>query len=94
MTEMIDVDSLDERDEWCVFYGGPDPDNAAGVHVTEDQADAEEMAEWFRESGVACRTIYVAPWEVQPTCSSCGSVLDGNDCCDGRLAEIAAGEDQ
>jgi len=51
-------------EQWCVFYGGPDPDNCAGVEFRDDQADAEEHAQWMRESGVARRTVLHGPWVV------------------------------
>jgi len=59
-----------DRDvEWCAWYGGPDPDNAAGCrrHLGDDgQAAAEEDAEWLVDSGVACRTVTYGPWQLHP----------------------------
>lgn len=55
------------REEWCVFYGGPDPDNAAGTEVRDDEADAREHLQWIDGShgrGVAMRSIYYGPWTV------------------------------
>ena len=51
--------------EWCVFYGGPDPENAAGVQRAYEEAAAREDAHWFIESGVATRLVAHGPWIVQ-----------------------------
>lgn len=57
--------------QWCTFYGGPDPDNAAGREVFADgasgEAEADEAAEWLLESGTAWRTVTYGPWEVVTT---------------------------
>lgn len=57
------------RPEWCVFYGGPDPENVAGRMVYADPAEAEEMVQWVRSAGLACRGLYATPWTVvqEPT---------------------------
>lgn len=51
--------------QWCVWYGGPDPNNAAGVETRDDEQDAREALEWLRSdhgSGVAVRDLTVWPW--------------------------------
>jgi len=53
--------------QWCVFYGGPDPDNCAGSEYSDEQAEVEESAQWLIESGVARRTVTYGPWEVYPS---------------------------
>jgi hypothetical protein len=53
--------------QWCVWYGGPDPDNAAGVEIYGDEAEAREAFEWYRSdlgSGVAVRDVTISPWRV------------------------------
>lgn len=52
--------------QWCVFYGGPDPENAAGVGIADEEAYAREQQQWFIESGVASRSVTYGPWVVQP----------------------------
>lgn len=55
------------REDWCVFYGGPDPDNAAGTETRDDEADAREHVQWIDGShgrGVAVRSVYYGPWRV------------------------------
>lgn len=55
------------EEQWCYFYGGPDPDNSAGSRVTEDEADARESVEWviaLGGKGIARRQVSCGPWEV------------------------------
>lgn len=56
--------------QWCAFYGGPDPDNAAGLEVfTGDDAEAcaREDAHWrVATRGIARRRVAHSPWTVQP----------------------------
>lgn len=55
------------REYWCVFYGGPDPDNAAGTEMRDDETDAREHLQWINDShgsGVAHRNIHYGPWTV------------------------------
>jgi len=59
-------DSRTEQ-QWCVWYGGPDPDNAAGREVRDDEADAREALQWLRDdlgAGVAVRDLHITPWRV------------------------------
>lgn len=52
-------------EEWVVFYGGPDPDNAAGVEQCDDEADAREHVQWVvhdQGRGVACRHVFYGSW--------------------------------
>lgn len=51
--------------QWCVWYGGPDPDNAAGREIRDDEADAREALQWLRDdlgAGVAVRDLHITPW--------------------------------
>jgi hypothetical protein len=50
--------------QWCVFWGGPDPDNCAGLEITDELAAAEENVQWRVEAGIARRTVTYGPWEV------------------------------
>ena len=52
--------------QWCWFYGGTSPDEAAGVHNADDEADAAEMSQWLVEGGTAWRPLAAGPWVVQP----------------------------
>lgn len=52
------------REQWVVFYGGPDPENFAGRLEYDDPAEAEEMQRWIDGSGVARRHLYAGPWQV------------------------------
>lgn len=56
-------------EEWCVFWGGPDPDNCAG------QLDCEAMLPWMAAEhglGVARRVVRRGPWQVQSATDSGG----------------------
>jgi len=50
--------------EWVVFWGGESPDECAGWHSSEDEADAEEHREWIVGGGVARRPVTFGPWTV------------------------------
>lgn len=52
------------REEWVVWWGGPDPDNFAGREAYDDPDEAEGMQLWIPGSGVAKRTWYAGPWEI------------------------------
>lgn len=52
--------------QWCWFYGGDSPADAAGVHTTDDEADATEMPQWLVDGGTAWRPLAAGPWVVQP----------------------------
>jgi hypothetical protein len=55
------------HEDWCVFYGGPDPDNAAGLEMRDDYSDAAEHLQWIdaeRGRGVAHRPVFHGPWMV------------------------------
>lgn len=62
--ELMSIDQTTAQQEWCVFYGGPDPDNCAGVWVTDDQVTAEQRGKWLRDAGIAHRTRYASRWVV------------------------------
>jgi hypothetical protein len=50
--------------DWCVRYGGEDPNHCAGTLVYDDQAEAEEMAQWMVGGRVAYRAVARGPWIV------------------------------
>jgi hypothetical protein len=79
--------------EWAVFCGHPD-DGEDTVDTFEDPAEAEELAQRVIDAHIGRRltTWSVTAWEVLPRCGACGSVRDDEVCCDGRAAEIEAGE--
>lgn len=52
--------------QWCWFYGGTSPDEAAGAHYTDDEATAHEMPQWLVDGGTAWRPVAFGPWVVQP----------------------------
>jgi hypothetical protein len=55
------------REEWCVFYGGHDPDNAAATEIRDDENDAREYLQWLigiQGKGIAHRTVSTGPWQV------------------------------
>lgn len=55
------------QDQWFVFYGGPDPDNAAGLELRDDEDDAREHVRWLSAAegaGIARRSVYYGPWEI------------------------------
>jgi hypothetical protein len=56
--------------QWCVFVGGPDPDNAALTRVYDDEADAREQLQWFTSEhgrGLARRDVVASDWIVLAT---------------------------
>lgn len=56
---------------WCVWWGGEDPNECAGLLEYDDQAEAEEMTQWISGSRVACRTVTRSAWRtVGPSDSS------------------------
>lgn len=57
-----------EATEWCVWYGGEDPNEAAGVQVVADEEEARETLRWYRDdlgAGVASRRTFTTAWEPQ-----------------------------
>lgn len=57
-----------EATEWCAWYGGEDPNEAAGVHVVDDEEEAREVLRWYRDdlgAGVARRRTYTTAWETR-----------------------------
>lgn len=81
----------DVTEQWCVF--SDDPEDGV-VLISDDLAEVEEMAPLVLDAGIAHRTVRTGGWVRRERCSACGSVLfDGNnDCCDGRRAEVEAGQ--
>jgi hypothetical protein len=51
---------------WCTWWGGEDPNDCAGQLVYDDQAEAQEMAQWILGGRVAKRTTVHGPWIDQP----------------------------
>lgn len=64
MGERVSETVASSEVQWCVFYGGPDPDNCAGREITDEQAVAEEDVQWRVEAGIARRTVTYGPWEL------------------------------
>lgn len=80
----------DVTEQWCVF--SDDPEDGV-VLISDDLAEVEEMAPLVLAAGIAYRTVRTGPWVRRACCSGCGSVLfGGDDCCDGRRAEVEAGQ--
>lgn len=55
------------HEQWCIWYGGPDPDNSAGLHQCDDEDHAREWLQWYWSdlgSGIARRTVTCSPWVV------------------------------
>jgi hypothetical protein len=60
-------------EQWFVWAGGPDPDNAAMRDLRDDEADAREYWQWVQTvsgSGIARRDVYYGPWEIVASESS------------------------
>lgn len=85
--------TVDRTAQWAVFCGHPDDDDDL-VEAFYDRAEAEELAQRVIDAYIARRWVSTTttPWEVLQRCSGCGSVLDGELCCEARHAEIEAGE--
>jgi hypothetical protein len=52
---------------WCVFVGGPDPDNAALTEVYDDEAEARAHLQWYdagQTRGIARRDVVASGWTV------------------------------
>lgn len=59
--------NLPAEDQWCHFYGGPDPDNAAGNQLADGEDDARAGSDWvvtLGGKGIARRSVHYGPWEV------------------------------
>lgn len=71
------------QEQWCHFYGGPDPDNAAGNRICDDEVDAREASEWvvtLGGKGIARRMVRYGPWEVVDFTPDClAEIKDGSD---------------
>jgi hypothetical protein len=48
--------------EWCVWYGGDDPNECAGRLVDDDEGSAGEMVQWIVGGRLAYRTVHLGPW--------------------------------
>jgi hypothetical protein len=67
------------QEQWFVWAGGPDPDNAAMCALRDDEADAREYWQWVHTasgSGIARRDVYFGPWEIVAAESSEGGESD------------------
>lgn len=55
------------REDWCVFFGGSNPDNANSAEMRDDEADARAHLKYLgggEDSGIARRYIHNGPWTV------------------------------
>ncbi|MGH3429537.1 MAG: DUF3850 domain-containing protein [Mycobacteriales bacterium] len=50
--------------QWCLFYGGPDPDNCAGLDRYDDEGECEHRIRYMTNAGYARQQLYVGEWEV------------------------------
>lgn len=51
--------------QWAVWFGGADANNAAEVMVRDDEADAREFLQWVdgdQGAGVAVRDLVISQW--------------------------------
>jgi hypothetical protein len=79
--------------EWAVFCGDPeDGEDIVGVFL--EQALAEELAQRVIDAHIGYRQVTRTDpaWQMKLLCGGCGSVLTDEMCCDGRTAEIEAGQ--
>jgi hypothetical protein len=49
--------------EYAVAMGGADPNDCARIEIYDDEADAAENVQWYRDSYVARRTVTRSRWE-------------------------------
>jgi hypothetical protein len=68
------ADAAPSGTEFAVFWGGPDPDDCAGWELKDDEAEAEEDAQWRVTGGVARREVSRGPWTVTVAPEPCGEV--------------------
>ncbi len=71
-----------ESTEWCVWWGGEDPNDCAGMLAYDDQAEAEEMTRWITGGRVASRTMTRGAWvtvsDREPYCNhDAAAIVDG-----------------
>jgi hypothetical protein len=64
---LLAADPEGAKEQWCIFYGGPDPDNCAGSRLVDEEVDAEEEIQFMIDAGIACRTVTYGPWRIVPT---------------------------
>lgn len=57
---------MSESTEWCVWWGGEDPNDCAGLLSYDDQPEAEEMTQWIAGGQVAYRAVTRAEWRTVP----------------------------
>lgn len=50
--------------QWCVFYGGPDPDNCVGLDHYDDERDCQHKIKYMINAGYARQQLYTGEWEV------------------------------
>jgi len=49
--------------EWCIWWGGEDPNDCAGFLTYDDEAECIEMAQWIKAGRVARRAVTRGPWQ-------------------------------
>ena len=54
-----------ESTQWCIWWGGEDPNDCAGRLEYDDQAEADEMTQWVSGSRVASRTVTWTAWRTE-----------------------------
>lgn len=54
-----------EFTDWCVWWGGEDPNDCAGRLEYDDEAEASEMTQWVRGGSVASRTVRRSRWRAE-----------------------------
>ncbi len=60
--------------EWCVWWGGDDPNDCAGRLQYDDVAEAREMAQWITGGRVAGRVVARRPWSCPDNATGDGRV--------------------
>jgi len=60
------TEPADTATQWCVAYGGDDPNECAGTLVFDGEAEAREQAQWIRDGMLARRTVITSDWKRVP----------------------------
>lgn len=50
------------RTEWCVAYGGDDPNDCAGRLTYDDEGEAADYVQWTTGGFVASRSVIATRW--------------------------------